>query len=75
MEMHYIMANPIDGRRLTHTMRYIDDILTLNSNLMKEVHSKIYDKSLPLAFDDTTTRRGRVRNTKCWLKRCSDRAR
>lgn len=58
MEMKYIMANPTDGRRLTNTMRYIDDILTLNSTLMKEVHGEIYDKSLPLTFDDTTNGQG-----------------
>ena len=58
MEVQYITSNPIEGRRLTHTMRYIDDILTLNSTLMNEVYENIYDKSLPLTFDNTSNGQG-----------------
>jgi hypothetical protein len=54
LEYHYIMQHPAEGRKLSYTMRYIDDILTLNTSLMKEVYRNIYDPSLPLSFDDTS---------------------
>jgi hypothetical protein len=53
LEYKYIMSHPTEGRQLTHTMRYIDDILTLNTTIMKDTYKDIYDASLPLSFDDT----------------------
>ena len=52
MEYKYIMANPKNGRILTNTMRYLDDVLTLNTRMMLECYKEIYDSSLPLNFDD-----------------------
>ena len=54
MEFNFIMQNPTQGRQLRHTMRYIDDILTLNTESMTTEGSRIYDNSLPLTFDDTS---------------------
>ena len=36
------------------TSRYIDDILTVNSDLMATAYRDIYPHSLPLNFDDTS---------------------
>jgi hypothetical protein len=58
LEYHYIMKHPTEARRLSCTMRYIDDILTLNTSIMKDVYHNIYDPSLPLSFDDTSQGNG-----------------
>ena len=54
LEYKYIMSHPLEGRRLNMSMRYIDDILTLNSNALAECYHEIYPSSLPLSFDDTS---------------------
>ena len=53
LEYKYIMSHPSEGRRLSATSRYIDDILTVNTELMATAYRDIYPHSLPLNFDDT----------------------
>ena len=58
MEYKYIHSNPVNARILSNTSRYIDDILVLNTSLLKQVYNDIYDQSLPLTFDDTSNGTG-----------------
>ena len=58
LEYKYIIAHPDQGRRLSATCRYIDDVLTVNSDLMLTACKDIYPTSLPLNFDDTNTGHG-----------------
>ena len=53
MEFKYLKENPRTGLRLTHSVRYIDDILTIGSEILPLVAKDIYPASLPLSFDDT----------------------
>ena len=54
IEYQYIHSHPSEARRLSLTSRYIDDILTVNSELMLTACKDIYPPSLPLNFDDTS---------------------
>ena len=58
MEFLYLTQNPGMGKRLNFTTRYIDDILTIGSDAMKEAAKEIYPNTLPLSFDDTTNGTG-----------------
>ena len=51
------MTNPRNrglAERLKYTRRYVDDILSLGSEALKEAAPLIYPDSLPLNFDDTS---------------------
>ena len=43
------------AERLKFTMRYVDDILSLGSEALREAAPLIYPDSLPLNFDDTSS--------------------
>jgi hypothetical protein len=58
MEYKYVLANPVMGRRLAYTVRYIDDLLSLGSEALEEAAKDIYPASLPLSFDDTSEGKG-----------------
>jgi len=60
MEYSYLSKKENIGsaKRLMWSMRYIDDILTIGSEALKEEHQHIYPTSLPLSFDDTSNGTG-----------------
>ena len=54
MEYVYLKSHPDQARRLGLTVRYIDDILSVGTEALRELAKEIYPSSLPLTFDDTS---------------------
>ena len=55
MEFKYLhnRQNAGPARQLSNSVRYIDDIATFGTHVLKEVYRDIYPDTLPLSFDDT----------------------
>ena len=54
IEYAYMKMHPDQARRLGLTTRYIDDLLSVGTDALKEFAGEIYPDSLPLSFDDTS---------------------